>query len=277
MSDFEYTSTWETVNTGIQEVERLVSQGQYNASMLRARKTLDYMVHTLADKACIPQSDLAQMIDDLYNGNWITKETREHFHTIRNLGNTAANGNNNNATDANVCYHILAQEAHVFSRQSPRKRPSSTTNNRTSVARKYKRRKNGRDLLIAYALRVLVPLVALILIIFIATKLVNAFSNNDKPTEPVITTSEALTIPAEPDTSLPTEESTTAADSSTVMYRAITTVNVRPEPSTSTERIGKLSTNDTVEFLREYDDTWVVVRYNGQEAYVARQYLVPVE
>ena len=271
MSDFEYTSTWETVNTNLQEIEKLLAQGKYNASMIKSRKTLEYMVKSMADHACIVDGDLSQMIDELYNGQWISKETREHYHQIRVLGNRAVNEENNNATDADRCYQILAQEAHVFSRPSARKRPTSS-GTRTSAARKRKKRKNGRDLLIAYALRILVPLVILILVIFLATKLVNILSDKPDPTDPVVTTSAPLTIPATPEDTEATEstEATAPTDSTVVLYRAITTVNVRPEPNTAQERIGRLSPDQTVEFLRDYDDSWVVVRYNGQEAYVAK-------
>ena len=60
-------------------------------------------------------------------------------------------------------------------------------------------------------------------------------------------------------------------------YKTTTTLNVRSGPSTDTERIGKLDPDKTVEFLRDYDDFWAVILYNGQEAYVAKEYLTIVE
>ena len=48
---------------------------------------------------------------------------------------------------------------------------------------------------------------------------------------------------------------------------------MRPEPSTSSERIGQLHAGVTVEYVRAYDSDWAVILYNGHEAYVASQYL----
>ena len=50
-------------------------------------------------------------------------------------------------------------------------------------------------------------------------------------------------------------------------------LNVRKEPSTDADRIGKLDPGASVEYLRDHDDTWAVIKYNGQEAYVAKEFL----
>ena len=49
--------------------------------------------------------------------------------------------------------------------------------------------------------------------------------------------------------------------------------NVRPEPSTDTDRIGVLAPDTDVEYLRDYDEKWAVISYNGQEAYVSRDFI----
>ena len=54
---------------------------------------------------------------------------------------------------------------------------------------------------------------------------------------------------------------------------SLTTLNVRKEPSTDADRIGKLDPGASVEYLRDHDDTWAVIKYNGQEAYVAKEFL----
>ncbi len=56
-------------------------------------------------------------------------------------------------------------------------------------------------------------------------------------------------------------------------YKTTTTLNVRKEPSTDADRIGKLDPGASVEYLRDHDDTWAVIKYNGQEAYVAKEFL----
>ena len=80
-------------------------------------------------------------------------------------------------------------------------------------------------------------------------------------------TTEATTAEA------PTEE--TSAE--TVSYKTTDTLNVRKEPSTDADRIGKLDPGASVEYIRDHDDFWAVILYNDQEAYVAKQYLTAGE
>ena len=68
-----------------------------------------------------------------------------------------------------------------------------------------------------------------------------------------------------------TEAETVAAEST--VYRTTDTVDVRPEPSTDTDRIGVLAPDTDVEYLRDYDEKWAVISYNGQEAYVSRDFI----
>ena len=70
-----------------------------------------------------------------------------------------------------------------------------------------------------------------------------------------------------------TEASQEETESSGPVYRTTDVLNVRPDPSTSSERIGQLNAGVTVEYVRAYDSDWAVILYNGQEAYVASQYL----
>ena len=38
-------------------------------------------------------------------------------------------------------------------------------------------------------------------------------------------------------------------------------------------RIGVLAPDTDVEYLRDYDEKWAVISYNGQEAYVSRDFI----
>ena len=81
-----------------------------------------------------------------------------------------------------------------------------------------------------------------------------------------------LLQPSAPNRWLQKPEAETVAAESTV-YRTTDTVNVRPEPSTDTDRIGVLAPDTDVEYLRDYDEKWAVISYNGQEAYVSRDFI----
>ena len=108
-------SSWDKIQQGVKDTERLIVQREYNASMIKARQTLEFMVKNLADQAGImDESDLKGMIDMLYENRWISKATCEHYHKIRMIGNKAAHEGDANAYSANQAYHMLSQEVYTF-------------------------------------------------------------------------------------------------------------------------------------------------------------------
>ena len=108
-------SSWDKIQQGVKDTERLIVQREYNASMVKARQTLEFMVKNLADQAgIVDESDLKGMIDVLYENRWISKTTCEHYHKIRMIGNKAAHEGDSNAYSANQAYHMLSQEVYTF-------------------------------------------------------------------------------------------------------------------------------------------------------------------
>ena len=109
-------SSWDKIqqgSKGYRAADR--SEREYNASMIKARQTLEFMVKNLADQAGImDESDLKGMIDMLYENRWISKATCEHYHKIRMIGNKAAHEGDANAYSANQAYHMLSQEVYTF-------------------------------------------------------------------------------------------------------------------------------------------------------------------
>ena len=82
-------STWEKIQTGVRDTERLLGQKKYNLAMIRARQTLEFMVKSMCDRAGIMEGGLIDMIDALYEEQIISKTTCEHYHKIRTIGNKA--------------------------------------------------------------------------------------------------------------------------------------------------------------------------------------------
>lgn len=82
MSNFERTTSWQQIQQGVKEAERLIVSKDYNLVMVKARQTLECMVRYLAEKACLVDGDLADTIDQLYEGHWIDKTTKDDYHTI---------------------------------------------------------------------------------------------------------------------------------------------------------------------------------------------------
>ena len=255
---------WEKIQQNVQETERLMGQKKYTQSMIKARQTLEYMVKLQCDRAGIVESSTDTMIRELYNGKWISKTTAEHYLQILTIGNKASREGDSSAYNANEAYHVLTQEIHAFSNADGAASPR-----RSAPARKS--RKNQRSgFSSADLVKLFIPL-ALIIILII---LIRVLSPNKTPT-----TETAPVIPTEAPTTeaVVTEPETEASTAAAVSYKTTDTLNVRKEPSTEADRIGKLDPGASVTFIKDYDDFWAVIEYNGQEAYVAKQYLTEAE
>ena len=86
MAKVDNPGIWEKIQKNVQETERLMGQKKYNQSMIKARQTLEYMVKLKCDKAGIVESSLDHMIHELYDGQWISKSTAEHYLQILSIG-----------------------------------------------------------------------------------------------------------------------------------------------------------------------------------------------
>ena len=291
MGRTENPSIWEKIQRNVQETERLIGQKKYNLAMIKARQTMEYMVKLHCDKAGIVESTPDTMIRELYGGKWISKSTAEHYLQILSIGEQAAKDGDNGAFNANQAYHLLSQEVYAFSNSdkpertrrsareasvsrgsdSSRAASSRAAGSRTSSSRAVpqsrsrRRQRNGLNSL--DLLKLLIPIVLIIVLIF----LIRILAPKDTPTEetstaPVTTEAPTTMAPTEPET---TEEETAAP----VVYRTTDVLNVRSGPSTNDERIGKLDAGASIEVIGDYDETWAIIIYKGQEAYVSKDYL----
>lgn len=108
-------TSWEKIQQGVSDTERLIGQKEYNASMIKARQTLEFMVKLLSERAGLDDGcDLKTQIDLLYQNRWISKSACEHYHKIRIIGNAAVHDGDSNAYSANQAYHMLSQEVYAF-------------------------------------------------------------------------------------------------------------------------------------------------------------------
>lgn len=293
-------SSWDKIQQGVKDTERLIGQREYNASMVKARQTLEFMVKQLIERAGIGEEmDLKDMIDVLYENRWISKTTCEHYHKIRMIGNKAVHEGDANAYSANQAYHMLSQEVYTFAddyrnvkkgvkpvvkraaaQETAQNRASSGRANAPGGARggsaggnyagkrgssaASRGRSSGRNqpaLSLYTLLKLLVPVLCIVLLILVVK--IAKPDQKAKETEG----------PTAVETMESTENQEQETESTGPVYRTTDVLNVRPEPSTSSERIGQLNAGVTVEYVRAHDDDWAVILYNGQEAYVASQYL----
>lgn len=266
MENTERTTSWQKIQRGVKDTERLIGQKQYNAAMVKARQTLEYMVKCLGERACIVDGDLMNMIDELYQGKWISKSTFEHYHKIRTIGNKAVHEGNDNAYDANQAYHLLSQEVYVFadSYAATRRRRSSSSGSGSGARRRRKKRGLGPEDL----MKIFIPVLIVVLLLIV----IRIFKPGDKdetkaPTSSSVISEQMTVAPTSP---APTEAPTTAP---APVYKSTDTLNVRKDPSTNNPRIGQIPKGSAVEYIKDYDEKWAIISYNGQEAYVAKEYL----
>ena len=286
---------WEKIQQGVNETERLIGQKNYNKAMIQARQTLEVMVRSLGDKACIVEGDLASTIDQLYEGRWIDKSTKEHYHKIPMIGNKAVHEENNSAADANLAYHLLSQEVYAFSDYRPERRRTarstqsssgnrssskrgSSGSSRTSSSRSTSSKSGGnrRKKKQAITLRDLLPVIAIIAGVILLIVLIRVLRPGTSDTETTAPSSDVVTeMPSsepvtEPET-VPTEPETTAA--AVQQYVTTDTLNVRAEPSTDARILVQLAPGTPVNYVGVHDDFWSIINYDGTDAYVATQYL----
>lgn len=312
MANTNENSSWETIQGRVRDTERLIGQRDYNSAMMKARQTLEFMVKQLAERSGVPEGDLKEQIDALYENGKISKLTCEHYHKIRMIGNKAVHEGDNNAYNANQAYHMLSQEIYTFANdyndtkkpsrskaeippklrvkikvpQTDSPKPSSDCTDSDSV-KSTSGQTDGNSLeqpdsssasqshrqspvfhfpLTIYdMMKLMIPVLCIILLFFMV-KLFGPEHDDGKPQKEQVTT-EAGSGTSDME---PSDEN---AGTSKTTYKTTATLNVRPEPSTDTERIGQLPAGTAVEYVRAHDDEWAVILYNGQEAYVASRYL----
>lgn len=146
MGNTDNLDSWEQIRRGVVRVEALISQKQFNASMVEALQVLNLMLKGLAEKACIVETDPMLIIDELYQDRWISKSTCEHYHKIRIIGTKALNEGSNNAYDASQAHQLLSQEVYTFANEFykvKKRRPFLRSGSRTA-ARNTQAAKNAK-------------------------------------------------------------------------------------------------------------------------------------
>ncbi len=276
----DIASTWQKIQQGVKETERLIGQRQYNLAMVKARQTLEYMIKTMGERACILDGDLSDLIDQLFEGQWITRATRDNYHKIRILGNKAVHEGNDSPSDASLTCQLLTQEAYSFANEymQKRRRPPASPPPRPKSGRPSggNRRRKRRKSPVEDFLRILVPVICVILLIFIIRAIL---PDKDKEKETMPETSapiESVTEPSSvdiPETTPPETETLPPETSSTAVYRTTSTLNVRKEPSTDARILVQLGPGTEVTVTGIYDSQWTIINYEGQDAYVATAYI----
>lgn len=280
MTANEAISSWEKIQQGVKEAETLMGKREYNLSMVKARQTLEFMVHCLCDQAGIMEPDLSRSIDALYNERVITKTTCDTTTKSACSATLLSMKIIPVPYDANQAYQFLSQEVYTFSHdyRAGKRRPSATSKSRSSQterrtsgssrgsssSRSRKKSSDSRfsstDLIRLGAVLVCVAVIVLVVRLALPKK------KGAAETAPVTTENLLPETTAAPETMA---ETTPAA-----VYKTSDNLNVRSEPSTSGNKLGLLPAGTIVDYVEDYDSEWAVINYDGTQAYVSRQFLV---
>jgi len=160
-------------------------------------------------------------------------------------------------------------------------RPSSGMNRSSSGARdSVKRRVNrgtgqrkGRrpSSQTEWDLYSIIKIALAVLCIILVILIVRAFAF---PKKKAVQTTAAVTTVAETAESTEAESSSTEETTEAAMAYFVTTgVRVRTKPSTDAEVLTVLDSGTEIKYKSDYNDQWVVIDYNGQDAYVSKQYV----
>ncbi len=267
MASTNVNSSWEKIQRGVKDTERLIGQKEYNSAMVQSRQTLEFMVKLLANRVGLNENqDLMQLIDGLYQRRAISKSTCEHYHKIRMIGNKAAHEGDTSAYNANQTYHILAQEVYSFANDYRNAQRGSRRSSGQSQNRSRKRQAAKSSSFQIYSLlKILIPVLCIVLLILII-KLVKPAKDNETQPETTPITTETMQ-PAESETAPPE----TAPP--VITYKTTRNLNVRSQPSTDSSILGQIPSGNQVEYVSKHDEEWTVIQYEGQQAYVSSQYL----
>lgn len=289
------TSSWTRIQGGVRDTERLIGQKKYNMAMVKARQTLEFMVKCLCERTGVLEGNLIDMIDALYEEKVISKTTFEHYHRIRTIGNKAIHEEDNSAYNANQAYHLLSQEVYTFandysdrkkrpaasasarrSDNTPSRRPAAKSSG-SSSSRRRRARSSGPSIDIASLIKPLL-LIAIIVVLVFIIKMIHPTKTKPAESTAPISTEQTTGIPeTAPETEVPSTETPAA-----VKYKTTDTVNLRSDPSTNNARIAVLAPDTEVEYVEGSEQTdsqgrtWCTIKYNGQDAYLVKDYITQV-
>lgn len=114
MADVRNTGTWQRVERGYNDMENLISRGEYNLALVKGRQTMEQIIRLCAARNFVIYTDLAETIDNLYRDGYISSESRDNCHTIRMLGNKAVHEGDNSSKDAGNAIRLLRREMSAF-------------------------------------------------------------------------------------------------------------------------------------------------------------------
>ena len=132
-----------------------------------------------------------------------------------------------------------------------------------------KAKKSTRQEIDLYSILQIALQVAILLVVILLIRLFVFKGRNT-----VVETTAALTTVAETMESTEAESTVEETTEAAKRYFVTTGVRVRAKPSTTdSETLTVLDAGTEIQYKGDYDSEWVIVNYNGQDAYISKQYV----
>ncbi len=124
-------SIWGRIRNDLSKAQQSILNGQYTQAMILDKSILKTLVRMQIDRAVLVSNNLESDIDQLYENQLISAETRNNYHTIRIYGEQVEAGDVPTSQAANESYSLINDELrnYVDSNQTRTSIPSYTGSN----------------------------------------------------------------------------------------------------------------------------------------------------
>lgn len=107
-------SIWGRIRNDLSKAQQSILNGQYSEAMILDMSILKTLVRMQIDKAVLVSNNLESDIDQLFENQLISSETRDNYHTIRIYGEQAESGDTPTSQTANESYSLINEELSKF-------------------------------------------------------------------------------------------------------------------------------------------------------------------
>lgn len=140
-------------------------------------------------------------------------------------------------------------------------------------ARRAKRRRSSLDMY--NIMKFAIPIACIILLIILIKIIMGGSDKSTIETTPAATTEAVLETTASAEV-VPETEAVPESESASSVWVTTTGVKVRTEPNTDCEVLDVLDAGVQVTYKGDAGDEWIMIDYNGRDAYLNKQFVQPV-
>ncbi len=112
-------SIWGKIRNDLSKAQQSILNGQYSQAMILDKSILKTLVRMQIDKAVLVSNNLESDIDQLFENQLISSETKDNYHTIRIYGEQAEAGDTPTSQSANESYSLINEELSKYVDSNP--------------------------------------------------------------------------------------------------------------------------------------------------------------